>query len=365
MAVGLRSYPVAWLGLFRPRDRLAAAVGDMLFLGFYGFTAGALSARLLARQVRRGQVGGVFFVAQNVGSEADVKALLRLFRADGATPLLAIDHEGGIVQRLTEDHGFSRLPAARDVAAGMSTAEAQTLYARAGRDLAALGFNVNFGPVVDLDNPDSLAIGAFGRAYGTTPERISSYATAFVDGFASAGIICTAKHFPGHGHSTADSHHGVADISASWTEVELEPFAHLIASGRAQMVMTGHLRLDQIEPAGRPATVSAAVINGLLRDKLGHRGVVVTDDLDMDAVSHSMGRREAVIQAILAGNDLLMIKNLFGYDPLLPERVVGWVRQAIADGVLREEQVMQAAERVRAMRRAAGLPASNCLSGHQ
>ena len=351
MAMGMLAYPIAWLGWFRPRDELAAAVGQLLLVGFYGASRSSPSARLLARQAQRGQVGAVFFVHQNVGSLAQVKGLLDLFRDGGTAPLLAIDHEGGIVQRLTDAHGMSRLPAARDVAASLSPDEAYALYARAGRELAALGFDINLGPVVDIDAPDNPAIGVFGRASGTEPDRITASAQAFLAGFSAAGILCAAKHFPGHGLAVSDSHEGAADISATWTEAELEPFARLIASPTAPpLMMMGHLRLDPVAPDGRPATISTPIVTGLLRRRLGYQGVVVTDDLDMKAVSDLMGRKEAVVQAIAAGCDLLMFKNLFGYDPLLPQRAVRWVRDAIARGELSEAQVMAAAQRVRALR---------------
>lgn len=352
MAIGMTTYPAAWLGWFRPRDKLAAAVGELLLIGFYGTSSASPSARLLARQARRGQVGAVFFVHQNIGTAEELENLLFLFHAGTTTPLLAIDHEGGVVQRLTPAHGFTRVPAARDVAATMSPAEARSLYALAGRELADRGFTINLGPVLDVDEPDNPAIGIFGRAYATDPESITTYAQVFVEGFASAGILCAAKHFPGHGRAMEDSHDGAADISGTWTEAELEPFARLFASRHAPpMVMTGHLRLDPLEPRGLPATVSAPIVTGMLRGRLGYRGVVVTDDLDMGAVSHIMSRKEAIVQAIAAGSDLLMIKNLFGYDPLLPQRAVRWVRTAIAQGRLSEAQVMEAAERVRAIRR--------------
>jgi len=119
------------------------------------------------------------------------------------------------------------------------------------------------------------------------------------------------------------------------------------------LIMTGHLRLDSVAPDGRPATISPAIVAGLLRERLGYQGVVVTDDLDMGAVSHIATRKEAVVQAIAAGCDLLMIKNLFGYDPLMPQREVGWIRAAISRGELSKAQVMAAAERVRAIRRKA------------
>jgi beta-N-acetylhexosaminidase len=354
IARGMLDYPAAWFGMFRPRDALAADVAELLIVGFYGANASSPSARLLARQVRRGQVGAVFFVNQNIGTTEEVAGLLNLFSGGRIQPLLAIDHEGGIIQRLTPKHGFTRVPSARSVAATMSPAEARTLYAGAGRELAALGFNINLGPVLDVDEPGNPAIGRFGRAYDTDPERIATYAQAFVEGFSGAGILCAAKHFPGHGRSVNDSHFGAADISSTWSEAEMEPFARLLASPHTPaMVMTGHLRLDPMAPDGWPATLSAPVVTGLLRQQLGYQGVVVTDDLDMEAVSHLMSRKAAFVQALAAGSDLLMIKNLFGYDPLMPQRAVSWVRQAIARGHLSRAHIMAAAERVRAIRRQA------------
>lgn len=351
MARGMIFYPVAWFGWLRTTDKLAIAVGDILLIGFQGSTSASPSARLLARQARRGEVGAVFLVNENIGTAEDLAGLLRLFGTGTTRPLIAVDHEGGVVQRLGEAHGFTRLPAARKVAATMSPSEARSLYAQAGRELAALGININLGPVLDVDEPTNPAIGFFGRAYSTDPHRIVSYAQAFAEGFAGAGVLCAAKHFPGHGRAVNDSHDEDADISATWTVAELEPFAQLIAARHAPaMVMTGHLRLNQLSPDGRPATVSAPIVTGLLRERLAYQGVVVTDDLDMGALSRRMGRKEAVVQAIAAGSDLLMIKNLFGYDPMLPQRAVGWIREAIARGALTEARVMEAAQRVRAMR---------------
>jgi beta-N-acetylhexosaminidase len=218
------------------------------------------------------------------------------------------------------------------------------------RELAAFGFTVALGPVVDILDAENQAIGVLGRAFGSDADTINAYAAGFIDGFASAGLFCAAKHFPGQGHSAADSHDGEADILARWTEADLEPFARLIAAGRVPIVMSGHLRLDAVGPGGLPATLSAPIITGLLREGLGFRGVVMTDDIDMGAVSGLMSRGEAVVAAIAAGNDLLMIKNLFGYDPLLPDHAVRWVRRAIRAGRLREEEVIASAMRVRGCR---------------
>lgn len=351
-ARGVTCYPAAWIGPRHPPDPLAEAVAELLLIGFYGADARSPSARLLARQIRRGQVGGVFFVTQNIGTRAGLGALLALFRAPGRCPLIAIDHEGGKVQRLKPDHGVSRLPPALTIARTLSPDAARKTYARAGGEVAALGFNVNLGPVLDFHDPENAAIGRIQRSYGAEPGQIAAYGAAFVAGFSGAGMACAAKHFPGHGHSAADSHLGVADISARWSEQELLPFAQILASPHPpDLVMTGHLSLPAQTGDARAATISPAIVQDLLRQRLGFQGVIVTDDIDMEALSRLMGRKQAFIAALAAGCDLIMIKNLFGYDPLLPQRAVGWVREAIARGTLTETQIHASAARVRALRR--------------
>jgi beta-N-acetylhexosaminidase len=265
-------------------------------------------------------------------------------------PLIAIDHEGGSVQRLKAKQGFTRLPQALAVAQTLSPDQARSLYAQAASELAALGFNLNLAPVVDLHDPANPPIGQFGRAFASDPETVASYAEAFIDGFASADILCAPKHFPGHGHSSADSHYGLPDITSTWSEKELDPYARLIADGRAKIIMGGHLRLKTIEREALPTTLSRAATHGLLREKLSFRGVIMTDSLDMDAVLGFVSRRDAVIKAIAAGNDLLMIKNVGLFDPYLPQNVVSWIRDAIDKGLLRESDIANSANRVRELK---------------
>lgn len=353
MVRGMLAYPIAWCGLVRPGDPLAKDVAELLLMGFYGSGPTSFSARLLARQVRRGQVGSVFFVGHNVGKPRALTALLALFAATRIPPLLAIDHEGGWVQRLKSRHGASTLPAAQDVCKALSPAEAQITYARAGVELRRIGFNLTLGPVLDVHDQRNPAIGQFGRAYDSDPERIADYGAAFISGSLQAGVACAAKHFPGHGRAFSDSHFEPANASCTWSEAELLPFVRLLASPTPPpLVMVGHLRVDPLDPAGLPATISAPIIRGLLREKLGYRGIVMTDDIDMGAISTILPRKEAFIAALAAGNDLVMIKNLFGYDPLVPERAVAWVREGIARGQLSEESIKASAGRVRALRAA-------------
>jgi beta-N-acetylhexosaminidase len=322
-------------------------------------------AQLVAAHLAAGRIGGVVFDKSNVGSRQDVIDLVRLFSTSARTlPLIAIDHEGGLVQRLEPKQGFTRIPRALAVAQTLSLDQARSLYAKAGSELAAVGFNLNLAPVVDLYDYANPAIGQFGRAFATDPETVASYAEAVLDGIATANILCAAKHFPGHGHSRSDSHFSLPDITSTWSEQELKPYARLIADGRAKIIMGGHLRLATIDPEPIPTTLSRAAIHGLLREKLGFQGVIMTDSLDMDAVLHCVSRRDAVIKAISAGNDLLMIKNVGLFDPYLPQNVMVWIREAIEAGILHESDIVASADRVRKLKQEiAGLNAGVSAGG--
>ena len=347
LILGILYFPIAWIWTRHSQDPLATAVSNILMLGFFGSKKSSFSARLLARQVRHGQVNGVFFVGENIGDLNDLSGLKKLFNHSKHPTLLAIDHEGGAVQRLSQRHGVTKLPRALRVgSSNLSFHQVKAIYARAAGEFGQWGFNLNFGPVLDVHDPNNTVIGRYGRSFGGDTRNISLNAAAFVDGFSSNGIICVLKHFPGHGRSVGDSHYEPADISGTWSDKELEPYKQLISIGRAPVIMCGHLRLDSLEPSGYPATLSRSIIQGILRDHLGFDGVVVTDDLDMEAITTSHSRRRALIDALKAGNDLIMIKNLYGYDPLLPKRALHWIRQAIRNGELDESRVLEAGNRV-------------------
>ena len=334
-----------------PASQIVQDIGDMLIMGFSGHTIESDSANALAAHIAAGRAAGVCFIKGNVGTREEVLALTALLSAHAKiAPLIAIDHEGGNVQRLTARLGFTDLPSEQHVAATLSPDQARSLYAKAGAELAAAGFTVNLGPVVDLYYPDSPDIGARGRAFGDDPAQIVAYADAFIAGFASSGIRCALKHFPGTGSARSDSHLGPADLSATWTPKDLEPFRRIIANRRADIIMSSHFRVAALDPSLAPVTVSRAAITGVLRNQLEFSGIAMTDDLDMKSITETMDRREAVIGALAAGNDLLMIFNQENYDPDLPQTVVRWVEEAVRSGTLAAAAISQSATRVRRLR---------------
>jgi beta-N-acetylhexosaminidase len=252
-------------------------------------------------------LGGVILFARNVkdGPEsvaAEVRAI-----ADatvGPAPLVAIDQEGGRVQRLGAP--VLQLPPMER----LGRIDDPALTRRAGRalgaQLAALGFDLDFAPVLDVStNPDNRVIGD--RSFGADPERVARHGLAFAAGLAEAGLLACGKHFPGHGDTVEDSHFELPALPHAMErleQVELVPFR--AAAGTVGSVMTAHIVFRALDP-DRPATLSRRVITGLLREQLRYDGLVVSDDLEMKAIADHWTAGEAAIEAIRAGCDLVLI----------------------------------------------------------
>ncbi len=267
-----------------------------------------------------GRIGGVILFADNVRSPAQLRTLTAAFAQAGgaAPPFIAIDQEGGSIQRLPRQKGFHPLPSARRMAK-KPLCEAYALYLQTATELASLNINVNFGPVVDLDiNPDNPAIGRKGRSYDRDPETVVAYAEEFIDAHTAAGVLTAAKHFPGHGSAVRDPHLNVVDIRDTWLPEELTPFAELIADHVIPMIMVGHLIHPRFSDGDRPTSLSRRAITEELRGALGFDGLVVTDDLGMDAIARRFSPEEAAEMAIRAGADILIFANQPAEDPGCP-----------------------------------------------
>lgn len=317
--------------------------------------------------VRAGRVGGVILFdrdvttgspERNIISPKQVRALsAALQAAAGASPaglplFVAVDQEGGRVQRLKPERGFTQYPPARQMGQG-TVGETRLRAVAMGRELADVGVNLNFAPVVDVDvNPDSPAIGRLGRSYGREPRTVAAHAAAFINGMAHAGVVSCLKHFPGHGSARADSHLGVTDVSATRRPEELLPYRTLLrpagnawADGWGGMVMVGHLYDNRLD-AAHPATLSRATIDGLLRRDLGWRGVVITDDLQMGAITDRYPLEEVVFRAVDAGADILLFGNNLRWQPDLTARVHATLSGLVQSGRISEERIRQSYQRI-------------------
>ena len=289
---------------------LRRMIGQLLVVSYSGTRptdAGVLAAR---DAIAEGRIGGVLTFRHNIGSAADIAAVNASFAqaSEELLPMIAVDQEGGVVMRVKPSEGAPATPSAAEVAA-TSPREAAATYAAMATRLAELGFTANFGPVVDLAvNPDNPVIAGYRRSYGDAPAVVADYARAFVAAHRSSGVGTALKHFPGHGSSTDDSHDRAIDLTPTWRRAEMAPFRTLIATGEADMVMAGHLTLDGITgPDGLPASLSPQAIDGFLRETLCFGGVVVSDDLAMNAVSSRWDAATAVRMMIEAGGDVALL----------------------------------------------------------
>ena len=325
-----------------------AMAGQLLVIGLPGSSPDDASAKALAAHIAAGRAGGMLALRHNVKSRSNLSAMASLMLAGRSDALMAIDQEGGKVQRLGSKMGFTNIPTAQWVAGNLSVDDARALYEKAGREMRSVGFNLNLAPSLDIHQPDNPVIGKYGRSYGTDPERIVQYGGAFIAGMGRAGVACAAKHFPGHGSSRSDSHDGFVDVSASWNATELEPFRALAKT--APVIMGGHLYQKDFSNGHEPITFSPKALKTVLRGKLGYRGVIITDDLDMGAIRKNYALKEACVKALEAGNDLLLLSNSLKYDPDLPAQAVGWISGAVRQGRLSQSDIQAAYNRVMAVR---------------
>ncbi len=292
---------------------LREKIGQMLLLGWDGKTAED-SLRVsphAAALVEDLAAGGIILMGRNAGTPAQVQATLREMQARAATrglpPLfVAIDQEGGGCTRLKPPH-FLPSEDAWQIGLSAEPAQARTAARGIGLELRGLGINWNFAPVLDVNNnPANPVIGR--RSYGDDPQRVAAMGVAALHGFQDdAGILACGKHFPGHGDTDVDSHLALPTITHSLErlfEVELVPFRAAVAAGLAA-VMTAHIVFPEIDPT-LPATLSPAILTGMLRGDLGFHGLIITDCLEMNGVAKDWGEAEAAVLAVLAGADILL-----------------------------------------------------------
>ncbi len=315
-------------------ETLEKMAGQMILTGFQGDSVDDASVVALADDIREGRVGGVMYLRPNIKDFESVAAINRLFMSANPElpPFISVDQEGGAVQRLTPAVGFPDTPSAEEMVAryGKSPSDVPQVttflqdinetvtfsgplqvYQRMAQNLRKWGFNVNFGPVVDLNiNTNNPIIAKYGRAYGDDAITVSTYAFAFIDAHHESEILTALKHFPGHGSSTGDTHEGFVDITDTWEEAEFSTFKRVIDHAKADFVMVGHLYNARRGPKDElPASLSHFWITDELRGELNYDGVVITDDLEMAAVLKLFKLGERVRQAVRAGVDVLLFSN--------------------------------------------------------
>ncbi len=318
-------------------------VGQLFVIGFDGPRKSCPPA--VQEALSAGRLSGVILFRRNV---EDLDQLLSLIgdiysAADPCPelPFVAVDQEGGKVVRVTEP--LTPLPAMRRVGAAADLREVGRVSEVIATEIGALGFNLNFAPVLDVDtNPDNPVIGD--RSFSRDPERVARCGAGFLMGHFTAGVVPCGKHFPGHGDTDVDSHLGLPRLDHDLdrlSSVELFPFERAIAAG-VPMLMTAHILLPALDDR-HPATLSRPILTGLLREKLGFDGVIVTDCLEMKAVAEHYDIEEMVALGLHAGVDLFLICHT---EEKWQRAIDFLYRRAVEDPAIRA-RVQESAARVR------------------
>ncbi|MBU6531606.1 glycoside hydrolase family 3 protein [Streptomyces mayonensis] len=328
--------------LTRAPDTLTRDALTVLQPGFAGTTA----PDWLLRRLGEG-LASVALFGRNVTSPEQVAALTAQLRAEREDVLVAIDEEGGDVTRLEVRTGSS-FPGNHALGAVDDVGLTREVAAALGRRLADSGVNFNWAPSADVNsNPDNPVIGV--RAFGSDTDLVARHTAAYVTGMQSAGVATCTKHFPGHGDTGVDSHHAVPliDVDAGvLAERDLVPFRAAVAAG-SRAVMSAHILVPALDP-DRPATLSRRILTELLRGELGYDGLIVTDGIEMRAISGTYGIERGTALAVAAGADAICVGGGLSDEDTV-RRLSDALVEAVRSGELPEERLADAAERVRSL----------------
>jgi beta-N-acetylhexosaminidase len=257
----------------------------------------------------------------------------------------AIDYEGGAVDRLAMIEDCMATLSAQELAL-LSDADLEQEVDEMAATLAFLGFNLNFAPVVDLNlNEQEGIIGKLKRSFSENPEQIVRVASKFVDGFSRYGIACAYKHFPGHGSAVGDTHEGFVDITNTFNSEELTPYYQLVKdTNKPVMIMTAHVINKHLDTTGLPATLSHKMLTGLLRETIGYDGVIISDDLQMQAISNHYSLEDSLCMTINAGADMVIFGNQLG--SITAPEVINCIEQLVLSKKIDQQRIDDAYRRI-------------------
>ena len=334
---------------------LEQQIGQLLYIGLPGAQLDA-DARALVREV---SPGGVIVFGRNVAAPEQLRALLDGVREMAAVePLFGIDQEGGLVDRLRKI--CTPMPAARVIRQHGDLAAARAHGRITGEVLRLLGFNMNFAPVMSImtEDRDLLSNGLYSRSYGRSPGEVLGYTMVYLRGLQRAGCLGCAKHFPGIGAGEVDTHEEMAVIHLTHDDLiaqDLAPYIELFQreDNMVRAVMVSHGGFPNIDihrgiAGGRlvPASINPSIVTGLLREELGYRGLVVTDDLEMGAIAKHSEIEEAALRAVLAGEDMILVCA----KPEMIRRAYAALLKAAREGELSSERIESSLRRIAAFK---------------
>ena len=320
-------------------------IANMFIVGFY-----AKNNKEIKSDICNKGLGGVILFQKspvkrgaykNFYDAASLKQLTNYLKKCGAKPLIAVDQEGGVVQRVKVKY---RYPSAAKVAT-LGLKRADNIYTNMAYELKSLGVNLNLAPVADLAlNPKNRVIVKWGRSYGSDVKSVVNYNRVFINAMHKYNIATSLKHFPGHGSSLGDTHKGFVDVTKLWQKVELEPYKYL--KNLSDTVMVAHIfnrRLD----SKYPASLSKKIVNGILRKEIGFSKVVISDDMQMGAIKKYYGLKQSIKLAINAGVDILLFANQVHPNRVVTiDKLIAITRELLNEGKISESSIKDANIRI-------------------
>lgn len=354
---------IGWYFMSQPS--ISTMAGQMIITGFRGDgTDDTLPEfKEIQQQIKTGKIGGVIlfdsplakkhifpkqfineYFSSNIINVNQIKNLThKLQKLSPQKLFIAIDIEGGNVQRINASHGFIDIISANE----MGKASPQNTYNIAndlGTRLHELGINVNFAPVLDVATSNNSIIGKQQRAFSTNPDIVTTHAINFANGLSDANIGFAFKHFPGMGSATTDSHHEIADTTNSFHDYELKPWKTILPnSPNGSMVMVGHTINKNFDDV--PASLSQKTIS-MVRN-MGFDGPVITDDLQMDSITNKYTLKQSVLMAINAGNDIILFSNRKHFDSKLGEKINAMIVEMVKNGEIKKSRLCESYKRIK------------------
>ena len=333
-------------------------LGGLILTGFHGSEITA--KHHIVRDIEQYRIGGVILFDKllakkahrnNIINAEQVSTLTKnLQTASSGSLFIATDQEGGMVSRFRKECGFPTTQTAHTLGVDVTTETTQKAAKQTAKMLSEVGVNFNFAPVVDLNcHPSNPIIGKYERSFSKRPDEVIAHAATWIHAHNEQNIISCLKHFPGHGSADSDSHKGFVDITDTWKENELIPFQELHKRTLAPSIMTGHL-FNQNFDSEYPATLSRPTLQNILREKINYDGVVLSDDMQMGAITKFYGFEEACCKAIMAGVDILVIGNNLIYDTEIVPRLISYFKQAMDNGILTEQRIDEAWQRIQLLK---------------
>ncbi len=323
---------------------LEEKIGQMMMVGFEGGDAGTQ----ITSAIKDRHIGGVILYGRNISTHEQVTALdaaLQSVAVQAKQPaklMIAIDQEGGATRRFTDIGPFYSEPMIGEMTGGAGAAAAQQQASSAARDLKKLGINTNLAP--DADVSDGWGSVMDGRSFGSDSEVVTELTGRAVVGYNNATTICSPKHFPGHGSADGDSEKTLPTVDLSLEALdqsELPPFKEAIKQG-APMIMVGHLSVPALDATGTASSISKPIVTDLLRKGLGFTGVIITDDLEMGAITEKMSVADAAVAAVTAGNDIVMVAQTAANQNAVYDALVA----AVKSGKVKEDDINKSVARI-------------------